>query len=542
MTAPRILTQPLGGSPLARDIVARRVPASWTPEPPNTSAGWRQRLAGVRDALGSGDWLDAIRPAIAPTGAAAARLARSSQGRGVVVTTGQQPGLFGGPLYSWHKALSALALADVLEAQTGVPVAPVFWAATDDADLAEASTTYVAVPGGVREITVGSGRRPGATAARPLREVALGDVSAQIDVLRQGSGSAAFVDALEAVSECYDAGATVGGAFVCLTRRLLEPLGVAVLDAGHPSVRAAAVPVLQAALREAVAIDAALLARDAELRRAGYEPQVSHVPGLSLVFRDADGRQRVPITEAAADGIAPLGPNVLLRPIVERAILPTAAYLAGPAELAYFTQTSAVAQVMGVAQPLALPRWSATILEPHVARILDRYDVRLEELRDPHRVETRLAAERLPESFRRAMARLRDTTAEATEDLPSDAPHVGQRILPAAVLAGFRRDVEHRIGRLERRARAALKRADGHLVHDIGTARGSLFPNGAPQERRLNLMPLLARYGPALMDALRASARSYALGLSHGEESVALAARASSAPVQTASPTPHGRA
>ena len=93
-------------------------------------------------------------PAIMPAGAAAARLERVSRQGGVVVTTGQQPGLFGGPLYTWSKAMSALALADELEARTGIPTAAVFWAATDDADFAEAAATVVARSGGVDELSV----------------------------------------------------------------------------------------------------------------------------------------------------------------------------------------------------------------------------------------------------------------------------------------------------------------------------------------------------------------------------------------------------
>ncbi|HET7584619.1 MAG TPA: bacillithiol biosynthesis BshC [Gemmatimonadaceae bacterium] len=509
MSELRIVTHPLGGSPLARDAVAGRLPAAWLPAVPR-GAAWRDRVAAVRDTFAQRDWLDALAPAISASGTAAARLARSAGGRGVVVTTGQQPGLFGGPLYTWHKALSALALADALERETGVPVAPLFWAATDDADFAEASVTYVAVPGGVREIAL-SGRAEASrrgSGAIALRELPLGDVRAQVAELVLGAGSATFADALETVRACYRADATVGEAYVCLLRALLEPMGIAVLDAGHPAVREAALPTLRKAMHAAREIDAALQTRDAEMRRAGYDPQVSHVPGLSLVFHAADGRQRLPIAQAVEGSAEPLGPNVLLRPVVERSILPTAAYVAGPAELAYFAQSSAVAAALDTAPPLGVPRWSATIVEPHVGRILDRHALRIEELRDAHAAETRLAGERVPDDVQCALAQLRQTAAEACDRML--APDAARRLLPPAVIAGFHRDLEHRVSRLERRARAAVKRADAQMMHDIATARGSLFPGGAPQERRLNLIPLLARHGPVLLDALRAEASAHA--------------------------------
>src|SRR5206468_5902906 len=123
-------------------------PSEWHPAAPSDVEGWRRRAA---ERAGSRDWAaawDAIAPAIAPTGNAAARLERVRAAGGVVVTTGQQPGLFGGPVYTWSKAIGALAFADALELATGIPTAAVFWAATDDADFAEASTTAVARPGG----------------------------------------------------------------------------------------------------------------------------------------------------------------------------------------------------------------------------------------------------------------------------------------------------------------------------------------------------------------------------------------------------------
>ena len=109
-----------------------------------------RRAEAMMSSLASRDWLTPLRHAFDPTGVAADRLEAAAKG-GFVVTVGQQPGLFGGPLYTWWKALSALAFADALQQATGVPVAPVFWAATDDSDFVEASWTAVATPDGARK-------------------------------------------------------------------------------------------------------------------------------------------------------------------------------------------------------------------------------------------------------------------------------------------------------------------------------------------------------------------------------------------------------
>src|SRR5690606_26254070 len=170
-------------------------------------------------------------------------------GRGAVVTTGQQPGLCGGPIYTWSKALSALALADALEAATGVPVAPVFWAATDDADLAEASTTWVSLPGGAEELRMTGGADE--ADGLPMADVPLPDLSAQLATLRRASGSIANAPPLELAERAYRPGNSVGDAYVELLRGLLQPLGIAVLGASHPAVRAAGRPLLVDALRRA---------------------------------------------------------------------------------------------------------------------------------------------------------------------------------------------------------------------------------------------------------------------------------------------------
>ncbi|MGH7622687.1 MAG: bacillithiol biosynthesis protein BshC, partial [Gemmatimonadaceae bacterium] len=389
MSEPKVVTLPFGGGALTRAALAGTVPAAWYEQAPRTSAEWAAR---AREAMRDDrvrDWSTTLAPAFAAGGAAAARLGRSANGKGVVVTTGQQPGLFGGPVYTWGKALSALALADAIERETGIPTAPVFWAATYDADFAEASASYVILNGILTKLQLPLPER----ADLAMRDTPLGDVAALLRSLEQASGSAVKHDALDAVRAAYAPGETIGGAYVSLLRAVLEPLGIAVLDAGHPAVRQAARPLLIRALERAQRVDDALLARETELRAKGFDPAVAHVKGLSTVFRYEHGsRTRIPMAQAGGlDHDADLEPNVILRPVAERAILPAVAYLGGPGEVAYFAQSSAVVQALEAAPPLVLPRWSGMIIEPHVQRLLARHALSPDDLRDPHAAESRLA-------------------------------------------------------------------------------------------------------------------------------------------------------
>ena len=511
MNAPRVLTRPLGASRLAAGAIAGTLPAGWMTPAPRGAAAWKAHAEAVRADFAAQDWHRTLAPAFAATGAAAARLASVAGGKGIVVTTGQQPGLFGGPLYNWSKALSALALADALQRATGVPTAPVFWAATYDADFAEAAVTFVAHDGEVERLAMPA---PQAEGIR-MRDLPLGDVGDLASALERAAGAAVDRAPLELLRASYGPGETVGSAYVKLLRGILEPLGIAVLDGGHPAVMGAGAPLLDRARTEASAVDAALLARDAELAKAGFTPKVQHVKGLSLVFAVEGGkRRRVPIAGAPPTGT--LEPNVLLRPVMERAILPTAAYLGGPGELAYFAQVSAVAAALRVASPVALPRWAGMIVEPHVARILERYGMTAEDLEDPHAADARLARRQMPPRVEAAIAHYRAALDTASRDLAAALAADRAPLVPPPVPEGARRNIAHRLDRLERRLVAAVKHRERDLMHDLAVARASLFPLGKPQERMLNVLPMLARHGTALLELMREAAAAHAARLVDG--------------------------
>jgi bacillithiol biosynthesis cysteine-adding enzyme BshC len=506
--APTVHSASLGGSALARAVVAGAAPPAWYEPIPTSADGWRRRAEEAR----RGDaWLRAMRPAITAVGAAQERLARAARD-GVLVTTGQQPGLFGGPIYTWSKALSALALADALERATGVPTAPLFWAATDDADFDEAATTHVAVAGGLETIRLA--RPSDEHIGRPLATVPLGDAGPLLEVLERATGSAAFPDVLRAARGAYAARATVGEAYVRLLAEVLNPLGIAVLDASNRAVREGTHSVVREALLRAQRVEDALAHRARELEEAGYAPQVEPVAGLSLVFSLSGPKERVRVGDAAGvAGTAPaerLSPNVLLRPVAERALLPTVAYVAGPGELAYFAQATAVADALDAPRPLAVPRWSGLIVEPHVQRLLDRRGLTPGDLVDPSAPERALAQRAMPGGASEALDALRRAIDAAAVALAATAEPSGVGAPAPAVVDGARRALLERVARLERRFLSAAKRGETAGMRDLASLRAALRPLGRPQERTLNLLPMLARHGPALLEQMLGQARGHA--------------------------------
>jgi len=232
------------------------------------------------------------------------------------------------------------------------------------------------------------------------------------------------------------------------------------------------------------------------------------------VFTMTSGaRRRVPIKSAMKQAVSEdMGPNVLLRPVVERAILPTATYVGGPAEIAYFAQISPIADALGVPRPAILPRWSCTVIEPHVEQILEKLYLLPEDLRDPHEAESQIARARLPKAVLEELDATRALLDERMDAL-SEAVTAGQAPVTPAVTGGLRANLTRRLDRFERRLVAASKRQHADLMTEIGTARGSLYPFGKPQERALNFVPLLARYGEGLREDMLAAAREHALSI-----------------------------
>ncbi|NUR34745.1 MAG: bacillithiol biosynthesis BshC [Gemmatimonadaceae bacterium] len=510
MTDVRIVTEPLGGSPLSRAVQGAAAPARWLAARPRSAEAWRA-LAQARAAeSGWHERWEALRPAIMATGPAAERLARVVRDGGVVVTTGQQPGLFGGPIYTWSKAVSALALADAIQERTGVATAAIYWAATDDADFAEAASTAIARPGGLEVLRADQAPPTGT----PLALTPLGDLEAARHRLLEASGSAPDPRALETVGTAYgDPTRTHGDAFVALLRALLAPLGVPVLDASHEAAVKASAPTIRLALDRASAIEAALTNRASEIRAAGFEPQVDDVRGLALAFvRDATIKRRLTIAEAS--GVTGwLTPNVLLRPIVERAILPTLAYVAGPGELAYFAQVGAVADAMGVSAPVAVPRWSCTLIEPQTEAVLTRLGVTPADLDPPNALEGRLARAAMSETTARTLADLREVIAMLPDTIGEESEALGV----GGAVVGATKGLHHRVDRLERRIVAALKRRESARMTDLATLRAALRPRGARQERTLNIIPLLARNGCELLTDMCRAAGPHAAALVAGE-------------------------
>jgi bacillithiol biosynthesis cysteine-adding enzyme BshC len=467
-------------------------------------------------------WDPALTAAVLP-GRARDRLALPGA---VVVTTGQQPGLFGGPMYSLHKAVAAAALAAALEQRWGRPVVPVFWLAGDDHDWAEATRT--AWWGTDEEVV--SWTLPARDAAAPQRAMRdeplpMAHVQAAREQLaRDLPAGAARDDTLAWIDRHWQDGATIHSAYATGLGELLERIGVAALDATHPALKAAQRPLIEAALRRSDELDGAL----AVLPASGTG--ITAGDRASLVFLDtAVGRDRLVRTddglvtrrggehfseEALLDLLARsperFSANVLLRPVVEAALLPTAAYVAGPGELRYLsTQAAVLYPLLDVQPQVPVPRWGGAVVDAVADRLLTRLDLAPEAvMADTGALGTAILHRDFPAEAARALDELGQAIDAAGVTLATAAP---------AIDPVLDRAVAHRLARLMAERDALRKVLERHHRRRADTAwsqyqrlRRRLRPHDAPQERVIGIAGMLGRAGWAWLTAAQASAAEWA--------------------------------
>lgn len=444
----------------------------------------------------------------------------------LAVTTGQQPGLFTGPLYTIYKALSAAALARLLHEVWGRPVVPVFWLANDDHDFIEAtSAAWLTVDGGLRRAVLRE-RSPAAPLTPMYREPLGAEIVPVLDALERdlaaGPDRAAVSDWLR---RHYRPDATIGSSYSGALAEFLAPYGIVCLDASHRAVKQLAAPLLLRAMHESVPLDTALRPLSAALAAAGADPGVALGDATTLVMfegkagrdrllRDGAGfttrRGRERFTQAelgalAASEPAHLSPNVLLRPVVESQLIPTVAYVAGPGELRYLALTPPIYEHLGVPRQQPVARWSGVLVEPRVDRVLDKFGLSLEELLSPAgAAEAKVIAGAVPPEFTRAVAHLRNDIEREYHAILAAAVAVDptlERPVVGAKHAGLKR-----LDTVERKLLQHLKRRREVELQQLARARTAVRPDGKPQERVLTVAPFLARYGRGVLDDLFASA------------------------------------
>ncbi len=433
----------------------------------------------------------------------------------VAVVSGQQVGLFSGPSYTIHKALTALRLAEDLSA-AGTPAVAVFWLATEDHDLAEVNHCYWPSRVEVQRLELPSADLSG----RRVGELLLGDSVRELvrraAGMLEGPAAAQIAGALET---SYSGAETYGSAFGKLMSRLFAGKGLILLDPLSPELHRLAAPIYRAALEQHTALRDELLGRGKALERAGYHAQVKITERNTLLFISVEGR-RLPlrlrnegfvlgqraislaqVKELLEASPETFSPNVLLRPVVQDMLLSTAAYVAGPAEVAYFAQASVAYRRLLGRMPVILPRASFTLVDSRAARLLRKYKLQFTDiLRGRRHLRSQMERALLPRTLARRLDRGEKTLQSLLGGLRQPISQLDPT-LPDA-LGTAERKMLYQFAKLRGKAARAMSFRsavlDGH-EHEL---LGQLLPENSLQERSLCLLPLLASHGIGLLDEL----------------------------------------
>jgi bacillithiol biosynthesis cysteine-adding enzyme BshC len=452
---------------------------------------------------------------------ARANIERLRQGA-VAAVTGQQVGLFGGPLFSIFKALTAVKLAETATA-AGVECVPIFWLATEDHDLAEVNQVALLSDQSLLQPFSLEG---GALESAVVTDAPVGTVKFGPEIDSVVAGAAALLGDSELTGwlrQAYRQGETFGSAFARLFARLFAEWGVVLLDPSDKEFHEVAKPLFRAAIERASELDEDLLARGKAIEAAGYHQQVKVTSATTLLFEVKNGARTV--VRRKNSGVRDTGdefvvgeerasreelleridraperfnPNVLLRPVVQDYLLPTLVYTGGAAEVAYFAQVAVVYEkLLGRVTPI-LPRFSATLLEPKPDRILTHFQLGMPDVfLGPEKLREAIAARSLPpdlqERFEEAYASVERSMAALRESIGK----LDSTLIDAA--ENTRASVANNIDRLRAKVARAEQQRNEVITRKADALSGALYPHKALQEREVAAVSFVARYGRGLL-------------------------------------------
>jgi len=443
----------------------------------------------------------------------------------VAVVTGQQVGLFTGPLYTIYKTITTLQLAEEWAEQTGRTVVPVFWVEGEDHDFEEIATAHVLQRNEVVSFPYepGVADNPGAVGRLPLTD-AIEDVLGRLDNTLPASDFKPAV--MKHVRAAYQPGTSIEDAFAHLLRSLFEDDGLVFMNPDDEQLKGLTRPLFRREIEDPETPVARIDATSQALRNRGYHAQV-HARPTNLFWLADDARHAIDLGE---DGQFVLrdtdrtftraklldrldaeperfSPNVVLRPLMQDHLLPTAAYVAGPGEVSYFAQYGDAYDWADLSMPLIHPRASVSLVEGKVRKVLDKYDLGVCDFRaDLEDLFQDVAVDTMDVDIDSVF---QDATTEMHKALNGLKPEVeGVDGSLGAAAEATRAALVEEMNTLKQKVVRAEKRQQDEVRAQLEKAHANLRPQGTLQERTINVLYYLNKYSLGLLDDLRHTLRT----------------------------------
>ena len=427
----------------------------------------------------------------------------------LAVVTGQQIGLFGGPLYTLYKAITTVQLAHTFSRQLQQPVVPIFWLEDEDHDFEEIASTYILHQHEPLKLSY----RPSELPANPgpvgrLRiEPHIEDLYTQLHTIWGDR----IDDLLDQLRQCYQPGTTLRDAFARWLKKLLPETGLVFLSPDDAEIKQLCRPLFRKALEDEDTLYAHLEKTSRQLAstfHAQVAPRKTNffllTPRGRYALQRENGTYRLKGTteRLTRDELFRLlekhpeqfSPNVIMRPLMQDYLLPTFMYVAGPSEIAYFAQFKPLYRHLGIPMPLVYPRASATMIEAPVQRILEKYDIEFPELQgDVEALYRHLIVERYGANIEQAFTRTDQQIRRALDELLPLLSTLDPTLLPAAKATQKR--VFKELEKLKNKAIRAEKQKHQEVLQQLQRAQYHLFPLGKLQERVLSPLYFLSAVG-----------------------------------------------
>ena len=445
-------------------------------------------------------------------------LDRLAQPTTFVVIGGQQPGLLTGPLYTVYKAMSIIKLAEELGRQYPHEFVPMYWNASDDHDWAEVNHAYVIDGAGQLqrlEYPLDAQFEGWSVGEIPLDHGAL-TVIRRLSETLAGQGFADEVEVL--LLETAEVSATFGEWFSRLMLRLFHRYGLIMVEPGLPELKRLAIPLFEQALEDPLVPSQLANETGDILEERGYQRQLHKDPTLCSFFLRENGRRetvhyghgtfrvgsltytKADLKTLLQDSPERFSPNALLRPVMSEFLFPTAAFVGGAGELNYFAQTRRIYEYFDVPMPVPHLRLGCTLIEPATSRILDKYHLSPLSLRDPDHALTEWIRARTDIASPALWQELREQVYRPLSDLKGRIRAIDPTLETS--LEGTLNYMMFRIGKFEKKLVRHLKKAEHLTATQLRRAAETLYPKRDLQERTLNSMSYLSRYGLDLVDTL----------------------------------------
>ena len=431
-----------------------------------------------------------------------------------VVVSGQQPGICGGPLYTIYKALSAIILSNGLSHGRRRFI-PLFWNASEDHDLSEVEHIYLMEKN--RPCRIQYSIKGGSRSAFEVK-LDLQEMEKVVQKIDEVTAQSEFKDEiLKNLKVLAGQSENLGDFFSRLLLFLLGDQGLVLIE---PRIlRPLMIPLFKKMIQDPLRSTELVNHTAARLKKKGYSPRIHKTFHLCNFFlkrkkvtyngkflvgqRSISSRELLKWLE---ENPFDFSSNVVTRPITQDYTLPTYAYVGGPSEIAYFAQLGEIYHEFGIEMPLLYPRFGATILENKVAKIIKKYDLSILDLRYPASQIKKLLKEELKPLFGSA----RGDISKALLSLAEAAGQIDETLKDS--FEASQKKIIREIDFLEKRALRSLKKQNSLMESQIYKAAENLFPLGDLQERKINLLEYLIKFGYDFLEVIHGEFSSSSYG------------------------------